>query len=102
MSIWLLLGHFAVSALFGLLFAGACVVIGGVGGLSALARRINLAEQRVEDVDARITKEVKTRAALAAVEKRKEATSAKDQAEEYMRQNQQPATGRPKVANLLR
>lgn len=83
-DIWSLIGYLTVSAFFGVFTGAACVVIGGVGGLSALARRIGLAEQRVEDVDSRITKEVKTRAAHAAVEARKEAGSAKEVAERWL------------------
>lgn len=89
MEIWSLLGFLTVSALSGIFTGAACVIIGGVGGLSAAVRRINLAEQRIEDVDQRITREVKTRAALTAVEKRKEANSAKEIAEMYQREHPQ-------------
>lgn len=69
------------------------MLIGGVGGLSALARKLTLAEQRVEDLDTRITKEVKTRAANAAVEARKAAGSPKRIAEEWLAEKAAESAG---------
>ena len=101
MEIWSFIGYLAISVAAGVFTAGVSVVIGGVGGLSALARRINLTEQRVEDVDKRITREVKTRSAHAAVEARRAAGSAKEIAEEHIRNTNADPAGRAKRPSVV-
>jgi len=102
MDIWTLIGFTAVAVLCGTVTAGIAVLIGGVGGLSTAIRRIKLLEQRVDDTDTRITKEVKTRAALKAVDAKAESRSAKQIAEEHLGNVQDDGGKRPKVSNFLR
>jgi len=102
MDIWALLGYLVVSVLAGAFTAGLAVMIGGLGGLSAAVRRIVLVEQRVEDVDGRITKEVKTRAALKAVEAKADQRTAKQIAEEHLANAPAESQGRPSILNVIR
>lgn len=86
---WSLLAIQAVAILSGVVTACLVLAIGGLGGIRALSRRLILAEERVEDTDQRITREVKRRAADAAVEARK--ASPKEQAEKFLAENPAPA-----------
>jgi len=101
MEIWTLLGFVVVAVLSGAVTAGLAVLIGGVGGLSAVIRRINLLEHKVNDTDDRITKEVKTRAGLKAVEAKANRRSAEQIAQEHLDANPVDS-GRPKVSTMLR
>ena len=102
MTIWELLGYLMVSIVSGVVTAAACVVIGGVGGLAVVIRRVNLLEQKVDDTDGRITREVKTRAAHAAVDAKRENLSAKQIAEEHLANKPPESHGRPTVVNMNR
>ena len=102
MTIWELLGYLMVSIVSGVVTAAACVVIGGVGGLAVVIRRVNLLEQKVDDTDTRITREVKTRAAHAAVDAKAENRSAKQIAEEHLANKPSESGGRPTVVNMNR
>lgn len=66
----LLLANLVVSVLSGTLTAGLILLVGGAGVLRQLHRRLLLVEERIEDTDERITKEVKRRAANKALEAR--------------------------------
>jgi len=101
MEIWNLLGFVVVAVLSGTVTAGIAVLIGGVGGLSAVVRRINLLEHKVNDTDDRITKEVKTRAALKAVEAKANRRTPEQIAQEHLDDNP-VSSGRPKVSQMLR
>ena len=102
MTIWELLGYLMVSIGSGVVTGAACVVIGGVGGLSVVIRRINLLEQKLDDTDSRITREVKTRASHAAVDAKAEQRTAKQIAEEHLANKPAESGGRPTVVNLNR
>ena len=97
-SFWYLLAIQAIAILSGVVTACLVLAIGGVGGIRALTRRLILAEERIEDTDARITKEVKRRAADAALGARK--GTPKEQAEEFLAKNPpaQPAA-RPTIVS---
>lgn len=98
-TIWISLAVLVVSVLSGALTAGVVMAIGGMGVLRAMHRRLVLAEERIEDTDDRISREVKRRAADKGVEARK--TSAKAQAEEYLRDKPTPALGKPSVVERI-
>lgn len=95
MDTWLYLAIPAISALTGLITAGVVMAVGGVGVLRALHRRLILVEERIEDTDTRITREVKRRAADAAVEARK--ADPKEQAIEHLARNPARASGKPSI-----
>lgn len=102
MEIWSFIGYLVVSVLAGTVTAGIALLIGGVGGLSHAVRRINLLEHKIDDTDTRITKEVKTRAALKAVEAKAEQRTAKQIAEEHLANVPAESHGRPKVIGMFR
>ena len=97
---WLFFAFLLVAVLSGAATGVLSLLIGGVGGQWALTRRVKLTEERLEDVNDRITKEVKRRAGEAGVEAR--AKSPKKLAEEHLAAAaiQRPAATRPSVVSL--
>lgn len=61
-DLWVLIAFQLLAVGGGVVTAVASLLIGGVGGVHALARRIKVLEDRTDDVDRRITSEVKKRA----------------------------------------
>jgi len=104
MEIWSLLAFQLVAVLSGVVTAGLVLVIGGVGGHLALSRRLNVAEDRVEDVDAKIDREIKRRAADAATRSRSEKKTVEGEAAEIIAGATERAApaARPSVAHLAR
>ena len=92
--LWTSLAALVLSVLSGALTAGIVMTIGGVGVLRSLHRRLVLAEERIEDVDTRITSEVKKRAAGMAVEAKTKARSVQQEVNEAL------AAGSPGSAAL--
>ena len=76
--LWTALAALVLSVLSGALTAGIVMTIGGVGVLRSMHRRLVLAEERIEDVDTRITSEVKKRAAGMALEAKTKAKSVQE------------------------
>lgn len=101
-DIWTLLAFQLVAVLSGTVTAGIALAIGGVGGLLALTRRLKIAEDRIEDVDGKISRETKRRAADAATASRDEKKSIGRQAADVIAEAraQTANTGRPKVAPM--
>ena len=95
MDLWIVITIPLVSALTGLITTGVVMAVGGLGVLRSLNRRLLLVEERIEDTDTRITKEVKRRASDAAVEAKR--TSAEQMATNYMAQKKPQEFDRPKV-----
>lgn len=101
MEVWQIIAIPVVSALSGLITTGIVMTVGGMGVISAFQRRLLLLEERIEDTDTRITREVKRRAADAAVEAKK--GSARDLAESYLQNPPAAPRGRPSIIeNLVR
>lgn len=101
----ILIANLLVSILSGVLTAGLVMVIGGVGVIRALHRRLVLAEDRIEDANDRITTEVKRRAAKAALAARDEAPpSPQDLAREHLAKGSSPAAqpGKPSIVGSLK
>ena len=69
---WLVVGYAALGALSALFGCALGALAWGPGVVPGLARRITNTENRVEDIDKRITGEVKKRAQVASVESRSE------------------------------
>ena len=82
--LWTALAALVLSVLSGALTAGIVMTIGGVGVLRSMHRRLVLAEERIEDVDTRITSEVKKRAAGRAVEAKAKIKSAQEEVDEAL------------------
>lgn len=95
MDVWMLIAIPVVSALTGLITTGVVMALGGMGVMQSLHRRLILVEERIEDTDTRITREVKRRAAGAAVEAKK--TSPEQQAKDFMAATPPPTDLRPKI-----
>jgi len=85
MEAWTLVAIPVVSALTGLITAGVVMAVGGLGVLRALHRRLLLAEERIEDTDSRITREVKRRASIAAQDAKR--TSPEQEAAAYLKEH---------------
>jgi len=97
---WFLAAIPLVSALSGVLTVGAIAALGGLGALRVLHRRIVLVEERIEDTDERITREVKRRAADKGVEARKSSPEA--QAAAHLAENAEAPSGRSKKPSVIR
>lgn len=95
MEIWQIVAIPVVSALTGLITTGVVMALGGLGVVQSLTRRLLLVEERIEDTDTRITREVKRRAADAALEARK--TDPKEQALEHLARGQATTSRRPSI-----
>lgn len=95
MEVWQFIAIPLVSALTGLITTGIVMTVGGMGVLSNLSRRLHLLEEQIEHTDERITKEVKRRAADAAVEAKR--TSPEQQARDHLAKQGTAAVSRPKV-----
>ena len=83
-DLWTFLAFQAISVAAGVTTAVVILVVGGAGGMRALSRRLVISEQRVEDVDARITSEVKKRASGAAQDARTKAKTAEEEVAEVL------------------
>lgn len=102
MDIWLFLGLQLIALLGGAIAGGIALALGGAGGL----RSLRIAQKQLhadnERIDERITREVKTRASIAAKAVRSDADLA---AEAHQLLNQGGVAqipNRPSVANLRR
>ncbi len=88
----------------GFVAGGVALVVGGVGGMFSIQKRVDHLEDGVDRIDAKITREVKTRAGLAASEKRsaasvqKEARDIKDAAPDW----DTGPLGQPKRPSVVR
>lgn len=83
-ALWISIAVLVVSVLSGALTAGIVMAIGGLGVIRGLHRRLSLTEERVEDVNTRITTEVKKRAAGMAVEAKTKVKSAQEEVNEAL------------------
>ena len=96
-DIWMFLAFQLLAIASGAVTAGLILLIGGMGGLGTLARRQVLAEQRIEDVDTRITSEVKKRAGEIAQKARAKGRDAQAEVDEVLAAGNagQPVLGLP-------
>jgi len=83
-SIWFASGLLAVAVC--LLFAALWVVVRGQGKITLLRGDLILLTTQVENLDTRITREVKTRAGLSRAEKAEEDRSVEEQAQALLRE----------------
>lgn len=83
---WLFIAFQMLAIGSGVVTAGLIFILGGLGGLSTLARRQVITEQRVEDVDMRITSEVKKRAGQIAQKALAKGRSAQAEVDEVLAQ----------------
>lgn len=81
---WLFLALQLVAVLSGAATAVVVLLVGGVGGHLALSRRLVNVEDRQDDLDTKLTTEVKRRAAGAAVASREAKKTVEEEAAELL------------------
>jgi len=103
LEFWPIVGLLVLSVVSGLACAALMILIGVQGVMVALTKRLEILQISVENIDTRLTREVKTRAGLVGVETRKEAKSLGDEARLRLVEERAPAgPGRPSVLNVGR
>jgi len=102
-SVWWHVALVALSIFSGVAVALALALIGGVGVISALTKRIEGQEIGLENLERRLTTEVKARAGVKGVEARQERKSVEEQARVQLA-SESLSTGsrRPSIVRLLR
>lgn len=102
-SVWWVVALLFLSVCSGVVSAGVMVLLGVQGVLIALKKRLESLEISVENLDRRLTTEVKTRAAVKGVEARQEAKSVDEQARTRLATEAAPTgSGRPSIFELMR
>jgi len=102
-SVWWVVGLLLLSACTGVATAVAMIVVGVQGVMVALTKRLESVEISQENLDRRLTTEVKARAAVKAVEARTEAKSLVEVASSRLIEERHPAVPyRPSVVHLIR
>jgi len=102
-SVWSVVGLLLLSVCSGLVTAVAMIVLGVQGVMVALTKRLESVEISQENLDRRLTTEVKARAAVKGVEARTEAKSLVEVASARLIGEQLPVTPlRPSAVHLLR
>ena len=102
-SVWWVIGLLLLSVCTGLATAVAMVLIGVQGVMSAMQKRLEGVEIGQENLDRRLTTEVKTRAAVKGVEARTDARSLAQVASDRLLAEGRPAaTGRPSIIEMIR
>jgi len=102
-SVWWVVGLLLLSVCSGVVTAVLMILLGVQGVMVALQKRLETVEISQENLDRRLTTEVKARAAGKGVEARTEAKSLLELASSRLIEGQLPAApGRPTVVHLLR
>lgn len=102
-SVWAVVGLLLLSVCSGLATAVLMVLLGVQGVMVAFKKRLEAVEISQENLDRRLTTEVKARAAVKGVEARTEARSLAEVASSRLREEGPPrAPGRPSILNLIR
>lgn len=102
-SVWWVVGLLVLSLCTGLATAVLMVVLGVQGVMLALKKRLESVETAQENLDRRLTTEVKARAAVKGVEARTDArTLAQVASERLHEQAHSPPKGRPSIIQLIR
>jgi hypothetical protein len=102
-SVWWVIGLLVFSALCGVVTAGVMILLGVQGVMVALTKRLEIVEISVENVDRRLTTEVKARAAVKGVEARTEArTLTQVASDRLLEEGRSAPTGRPSIISMVR
>lgn len=102
-SIWAVVGLLVLSVCSGVATAVVMILLGVQGVMIALQKRLETTEISVENLDRRLTTEVKARAALKGVEAREERKSVEDEARVRLAAESGPTVPRrPSVLNIIR
>lgn len=102
-SVWGVVGLLLLSVCSGVATAVVMILLGVQGVMVALTKRLETVEISQENLDRRLTTEVKARAAGKAVEARQETRTLAEVASARLMQGQHPVMpARPTVVHLLR
>jgi len=102
-SVWAVVGLLVLSLCTGVATAVVMVLLGVQGVMIALKKRLETVEIGLENVDRRLTTEVKARAAVKGVEARTEAKTILEVASQRLFEEGSPRNaGRPSAIHLLR
>ena len=102
-SIWATVGLLLLSVCSGVVSAVVMVFLGVQGVMMALQKRVEAVEISQENLDRRLTTEVKARAGVKGVEARQEAKSVEEQARVRLADESAPTgSGRPSIISLMR
>jgi len=102
-SVWWVIGLLVLSALSGVATAVVMVVLGVQGVMAAMQKRVESVEITQENLERRLTTEVKARAAVKGVEARQEAKSVQDEARVRLATENAPTGAlRPTILNIAR
>lgn len=103
MDVWYHVGMMLLSVVSGVATAGFVALIGGMGVMTALRRRIENVEISMENVDRRLTTEVKARGSAKGVEARAVAKTLEEDARGRLNLESAPTRpGRPTPLILYR
>jgi hypothetical protein len=84
-SLWLVTGFFVISLIGGMIVGAVALFLGGAGSLRVLAKRLNVLEERQDDLEDNLIREVKKRASAKGVEARKSTKEAHEEAQAVLR-----------------
>jgi len=84
LNIWTLIGFVVISFVGGIVTGAVALFLGGAGSLRVLAKRLNVLEERQDDLDDRMVREVKARAGKKGVEVRRTAAEAEEEAQKVL------------------
>jgi len=102
-SVWATVGLLLLSVCSGVATAVVMILLGVQGVMVALTKRLETVEISQENLDRRLTTEVKARAAVKGVEARQEAKTLVEVASSRLMGERLPATpARPTAVHLLR
>lgn len=102
-SVWAVIGLLVLSVCSGVATAVVMILLGVQGVMVALQKRLETVEISQENLDRRLTTEVKARAGVKGVEARQKAKSVEEQARVRLAAESGPtASARPSVVPLLR
>ena len=102
-SIWATVGLLVLSVCSGVAAAVVMILVGVQGVMVALTKRLETVEISQENLDRRLTTEVKARAAVKGVEARQERKSVEDEARVRLAtESPPPGSGRPSILALMR
>ena len=102
-SIWSTVGLLLLSVCAGVASAAVMVLLGVQGVMVALQKRLETVEISQENLDRRLTTEVKARAGVKGVEARQERKSVEDEARVRLAGESAPtSSGRPSIISLMR
>lgn len=101
-SVWAVIGLLVLSVCSGVATAVVMILLGVQGVMVALTKRLESVEISAENLDRRLTTEVKARAAVKGVEARVERKSVEDEARVRLAEETAPRKpGRPSIFNLV-